>query len=125
MSAYEHQQRDDPLHDVQTVTLDPGQRAVISYELDDRGSRFFLPTLAVTKEPNSSYELELDGSRTFGPASIPPTDIDDDTETWRPPETFERTATVTVENLDDSVTRTYHVRLKGWERPPYSDEGGL
>lgn len=113
-----------PFNDVVTVTLDPGEEAVIGYEPEERRSRFVVPTVLMSKWQLSEYVVELDGVDRFGPASIPPSDIDDDSDTFRPPESFEDRMEVIVSNLSDS-TRTYHVQVVGWEeRLPVDRQAG-
>lgn len=124
MTKWDHQNRDNPFNEAASVTLDPGERAEVTFEPENRVSDYFLPTLAVSKHPNSSYEIQTDGTTLFGPAPIPPTDPDDDSDTFRPPETFADSAVVIVENLDSTATRTYYIQVIGWERRRYTDEGG-
>lgn len=120
----EHQDRDDPFNQAKAVTLDAGQEAEITFEPAERQSEYYMATLAISKRSDSSYRVETDGTNEFGPAPIPPTDIDDDADTFRPPATFEDSVTVTVANLDSSATRTYNLQVVGWERRRFTDEGG-
>lgn len=114
--------RDSPFNDVVSVSLDAGQEAVIGYEPEDRRSNFIVPTVAISKYPNSTYTVELDSQTRFGPAEIPPTDIDDDVETFVPAEAFSDRMEIVVSNLSSS-TRTYHIQVKGRERRGTVDQG--
>lgn len=116
-SQYDHRNRDQPFNETESVTIDSGQEGSVTFTLTGSRSRFFLPTLAISKKGGTTYELELDGQTVYGPAGIPPTDVDDDSDTFRPPEYFERKATVTITNTSANDGRTYFVQLVGWERP--------
>lgn len=103
-----------PFNDVVTVDLAAGEEAVIGYEPEDRRSRFVVPTVAASKRPDSDYKITLDGVTRFGTAAIPPTDIDDDADTFRPPREFSDRMEIVIGNLG-SGSRTYHVQVVGWE----------
>jgi len=40
-------------------------------------AEFRVGTVAISKRPDSEYVVRMDGETVFGPAPIPPTDIDD------------------------------------------------
>lgn len=125
MSRFDHVNRDDPFNESASVTLDAGQEATVTFSPDRKvQSTYFLATVAVSKFSDSDYEIETDGTTEYGPAPIPPTDPDDDSDTFRPPTTFEDMVTITVANLDSSATRTYYFQVVGWERRRLVDEGG-
>lgn len=124
MSDYKHEDRDDAFNEAVAITLSPGQRGTVTFEPEGRVSDYYLPTLAVSKHPNSTYKVETDGTTEYGPAPVPPTDVDDDSDTFRPPETFADEAVIVIENLDSSTTRTYFVQAVGWERRRFPGEGG-
>lgn len=124
MSRWDNENRDDHFNEATSVTLDPGQKGTITFEPEDRQSDYYLPMLAASKIEDSEYEILTDGTTTFGPAPIPPTDIDDDNQTFIPPETFSDYCDVEISNLG-SNTQTYIVQAKGWERRKRTDEGGL
>lgn len=98
-----------------TRRLDPGQQLTVTFSPKQQVSEFLLPILAISKYRNSSYEMWLDGERQYGPAPIPPTDIDDLTATFVPAKSFSSSMRVVVRNLDDTSTRTYSVQPIGWE----------
>lgn len=121
---YDHQDRDDPFNVVETVTLDPSEKATVTFTPDNRVSDYFLPVVAVSKYDQSTYRVSTDSTAEFGEASLPPTDPDDTADTFRPPETFSESCTVEITNLS-GVTRAYNIQLIGWERRRRIDEGGL
>lgn len=100
--------------DVETVELQPGQKATIRFAPTRSGSTFYTPVVAMSKERESSYEVKLDGSSAWGPAAIPPTDIDDLSYLWVPSKEFEDEMVAIIKNLG-SNTRQYHVLPVGWE----------
>ena len=116
-------ERDQPFLDTQSVLLGAGERAVLDYSLSDTRSQFHLVMAAISKHTESTYSIEVDGSDEYE-SPVPPTDIDNAQQTYIPPLVFDNSMTITVENLSDAE-RYYHCQIKGWERPPTVDEGGL
>lgn len=114
-------QTDKPFNDPESATLGSNEKWTVEFEATDQGTTFVLPELAISKRTQTTYEVQLDGTPVYL-ADIPPTDIDDSTQTWLPPKTFENQMTVIVRNFADS-TRTYQAQPKGWETPD-SLEGG-
>lgn len=98
-----------------SVDLSDGQEATVSYSPQQAGSTFFLAALGVTKATGTVYEVRADGDTIFGPAEIPPTDVDDMTVTWLPCKQFQGSLTVIISNVSGQ-TRTYHVQPIGFER---------
>ncbi|UWG46577.1 hypothetical protein HSRCO_0278 [Halanaeroarchaeum sp. HSR-CO] len=98
----------------QSATLDGNQKATMTWERERSGTTFYLPMLAASKEGDTTYEVKMDGSTIFGPAAIPPTDIDDKVAIWDPPKTFDSKLTVIIRNLG-TASRTYHVQPVGFE----------
>ena len=100
-----------------TAVLDPGQKAVAEWEPTQSGTTFFMPILAATKAPYTTYTVRADGSVIFGPDhSIPPTDVDDLTTVWWPPQEWQTSLQVTVKRLSTASTeQTYHIQPIGWE----------
>lgn len=108
---------DVPFNEPATVVLGPNEQGTVTFESSQRGSTFYLPLLAVSKRPSSTYEVRMDNGRTvFGPAAIPPTDVDDLAQTFHPCLQFTDKMQVIVSNLSGSTTRTYHVQPVGFER---------
>jgi hypothetical protein len=104
---------DRAINNPETAEVGPGERATFTWTPENTGTTFVLPELSVSKHPETTYEVKLDGSTRFE-APIPPTDIDDSGQTFLPPITFEQELTVIVRNFSDS-TRDYHAQPKGWE----------
>lgn len=98
----------------QSVELASGERATISWEPDRSGTTFFMHVLAVSKAADTTYEVRCDGRTVFGPAAIPPTDIDDLKAVWDPPQTFDTDLTLIIKNLGTG-SRTYHAQPVGFE----------
>ena len=97
-----------------TVDLDPAQRATVTFTPEQSGSTFYLHTLAVSKVEGTIYEVRDDDTEMYGPASVPPTDIDDLTVCWRPAKQFSRSLEVVIVNNSESE-QTYHVQPVGHE----------
>jgi len=106
---------DIPFNDPISRQLNGGQKLIITFDPTQRVTEFVLPVLAISKHPQSSYEVWLDGQQVYGPAPIPPTDIDDLTVTFLPAQRFEASMKVIVRNLSDNTPRSYSVQPVGWE----------
>lgn len=106
---------DVPYNDPITRILDPGQQLTVTFEPTQQVTQFILPILAISKHPESSYEAWMDGKRVYGPAPVPPTDIDDLAATFIPARRFSSSLTVYVRNLSDTTTRRYTIQPLGWE----------
>lgn len=104
-----------PVNEPVTVTLNSGEEASVTFSPIKQVSEHVVITLAVSKSADTTYTIEMDGTAVFGPASIPPTDIDDSVQTFMPPRDFSQHCKVKISNLGSSTT-TYHVQLVGFER---------
>ena len=99
-----------------TVDLDPGQQAAITFTPDQTGTVFRCPTVAISKFADSRYRITMDDSEEWGPEQFPPTDVDDMAVVWIPAKRWESQMVVTITDLRGSGnTRTYHVQPLGWE----------
>ena len=100
-----------------TAVLEPGQKAIAEWEPTQSGTTFFMPILAATKAPYSTYTIKADGTTIYGPDhSIPPTDVDDLATVWWPPQEWESNLTVTIKRLSAaSAPQEYHIQPIGWE----------
>lgn len=105
---------DVPFNEPQTVTLGANQQATVSFTPQQRNTTFVLPQVAISKAPTTTYTVRVDQQTVFGPAAIPPTDIDNSTQTFFPPRRFSNKLEILVVNVGSS-TRTYHVQPVGWE----------
>ncbi|GGK63509.1 hypothetical protein [Haloarcula sebkhae] len=106
---------DVPYNDPISRKIGPGKQLVVTFEPTQQVTEFILPTLAISKHPNSSYEVWRDDEKVYGPAPIPPTDIDDLTATWIPARRFSSKLRIIVRNLSETTARTYSVQPIGWE----------
>lgn len=106
---------DIPYNDPISRQLDGGQKLVVEFDPTQRVTEFVLPVLAMSKHPKSSYEVWLDDEQVYGPAPIPPTDIDDLTVTFLPAKRFQNSMRVIVRNLSTNTPRSYSVQPVGWE----------
>ena len=107
---------DVPLNEPVSVDLAGGEQATVTFTASTRTNEgFILPILAASKFSQSTYEVALDDENIYGPASIPPTDIDDLGVCWIPAWDFSQEIEVTVTNLSDTQRR-YDVQPVGFER---------
>jgi len=104
------------INETATATLAIGEQATFSFEADNRSQDLYLPIIAISKFPGFSYEVRRDGSDVYGPARLPPTDIDDLQPCFIPALDLSETMQVTVSNLSDR-DRVIHVQAVGWEPP--------
>ncbi|MFD1588716.1 hypothetical protein ACFR9U_17190 [Halorientalis brevis] len=98
----------------ETVALDPGQKATITVTPKQSSTTLRIVTPAMSKFKDSSYRVELDGNTVYGPAALPPTDVDDMAGMWRPAKRANNDVKLIIKNLS-SNPRTYHTQLVGWE----------
>lgn len=98
----------------ETVRLNGGQKATIAFEPKRSSSIVRVVTAAISKYPNSTYTVKLDGNTEYGPAALPPTDVDDMAGMWRPAKRAENDIEVIIKNVGQN-RRTYHSQLVGWE----------
>lgn len=96
------------------TTIPGSSEGTFTFSPTQAGATFYLPVLAATKRDNTTYEVRLDGNNVFGPAAIPPTDLDDLATTFMPPQTFGQELLVIITNTSGSG-RTYTVQPIGWE----------
>ena len=98
----------------ESVELQAGEKATIEWEPERSGTTFYMKVLAASKAKDTVYTIKADGSTIFGPAAVPPTDIDDLVAVWDPPKTFTTSVEITIKNLGTG-TRTYHAQPVGFE----------
>lgn len=103
-----------PLCEPETVELQGGQKATIEFSPERSSTTLQIVTPAVSKYSESSYEIRLDGNTKYGPAALPPTDVDDMAGMWRPARQAQNEVQIIIKNLS-GVSRTYHTQLIGWE----------
>lgn len=104
-----------PVNDPATTDVGPGQRATFTFTAATRTNNgFYLPVLAASKRSQTSYEVKLDGVNIYGPAAVPPTDIDDTAICFLPAFEFSQKIEVVIINMGDS-TREYTVQPIGFK----------
>ena len=105
---------DLPFNEPVTVTLGPSEFAQLKFTPQQTSTTFVLPILAASKEPGTEYRVKADGDVVYGPASVPPTDIDDLQVTFLPARKFETKLLVEIANVGAKEHR-YTVQPVGWE----------
>ncbi|MFC7069486.1 hypothetical protein [Halobaculum lipolyticum] len=106
---------DVPFNEPYTADLDDGEKVTVTFTPEQSGSVFYLPVLAISKVRGTIYEVRDDGSTQYGPAAIPPTDIDDTTVTFAPAKQFRDSLEVIIRN-NSGAPQTYHIQPIGFER---------
>jgi hypothetical protein len=99
-------------------SLDSQEKLTAEFVADQSETTIRLPVLAISKHPNMVYTVRVDGQSDpiYGPSRVPPTDPDNLEVTFLPAKTFDRSLTVTVENIDTgSTSRKVIVKAIGWE----------
>lgn len=109
-----------PVNIAETVDVPGGARATISFTPRESGTVFHIPTVAVSKIPNTTYEVVADDTVRFPQAAVPPTDVDDIGPVFFPSLSFRTELEVIIRNTD-SVSRTYAAQVSGWEE---REDGG-
>lgn len=105
-----------PINDPETVELAPGEQATVTYEPDKRVTEVRFPTVAISKDKHTTYRIRVDSDDKFGPADVPPTDVDDLGPTFLPALTMRRELVIEVTRLSSATgSVTYTVQPVGWE----------
>jgi hypothetical protein len=110
---------DVPINEPTGAEVAVGERVTFTFEQKNRVSELIIPIVAASKYAGCVYEIRADGRSRYGPAPIPPTDIDDLQVTFLPALRFEDRLTIEVTNLG-SVAREINAQPIGWE----PSEGG-
>lgn len=107
---------DRPFCEAVTVDLSTNEEFTATYYPSQNDAMFRVGAVAMSKRPESEYEVWMDQERVYGPSSIPPTDIDDMAMTFLPARGFRQSMTVIVRNLKSTTgTRRYSVQPVGYE----------
>ena len=109
----EPDETDKPFNEPVTNTLGPGQQVTVTFTATQRSGEFVVPALGISKHAAMTYEVRMDNETVYGPAEVPPTDIDDMGTTFYPPRRFSRTMEVRMTNLSSSTTRTTVAEARG------------
>jgi hypothetical protein len=105
---------DSPVNEPITRDVAAGTRLTARFVPEQRNTTFVLPIVAVSKRPNTTYEVRMDGNTVYGPAPVPPTDPDDLGVVWMPARQFSQSLEVVIRNLGSSE-RPYVIQPVGWE----------
>lgn len=106
---------DNPVNTAAGGEVPPGSKIVIEFEPEQRSTTFRMPVLAISKYPDAEYSIKADGEQIFGPAPVPPTDVDDLDVCFIPAVTWGSSIEVTARNLSEQSTRMFTAQLIGWE----------
>jgi len=107
---------DRPFCEPASVLLAAGEEATLRFEPVQNSAEFRIGTVAISKRPESEYVVRMDDETVYGPAPIPPTDIDDLEATFIPARGFEQSLEIIVRNLSDTTgTRRYSLQPVGYE----------
>ena len=107
---------DRPFCEPTSVTLGSNEEATLTFHPVQNTAEFRIGTVAISKRPDSEYVVRMDGEVVYGPAPIPPTDIDDLSVTFTPARGFEQSLSITVRNLQDTTgDRLYSIQPVGYE----------
>jgi|AntDeeMetagen681_2_1112603.scaffolds.fasta_scaffold22937_2 hypothetical protein len=107
---------DRPFCEPTSVSLDSNEEATLTFRPVTNDAEFRIGTVAISKRPDSEYVVRMDEEVVFGPAPIPPTDIDDLAVTFTPARGFEQSLSITVRNLQDTTgERLYSIQPVGYE----------
>jgi hypothetical protein len=101
-----------PVNDAEGVNLPAGQKGVFVFKPDASG--MWVDMVAASKYRGLTYEIKVDGDLRYGPAPIPPTDVDDSGVTHKPPMEVDRQLTLTVRN-PSGTDRAVDAQIRGWE----------
>lgn len=101
-----------PVNKPEVVDLPAGSKATFRFEPDASG--MWVDVVAASKYKGLTYELIVDDDTRFGPAGIPPTDVDDLATTHNPRLEVERHLKMIVRN-PSATDRTVAVQIRGVE----------
>jgi len=107
---------DRPFAETASVSLASGEEVTLEYQPVSNDAMFRVGTVAVSKRADTEYVVRMDGEVVFGPAPIPPTDIDDLQVTFTPALGFSQSMEVIVRNLSATTgERDYSIQPVGYE----------
>lgn len=107
---------DRPFCEPTSVQLGSNTEATLTFVPVQNDAEFRIGTVAMSKRPESEYIVRMDSEVVYGPAPIPPTDIDDLEVTFTPARAFSQSLELTVRNLENTTgTRRYSVQPIGYE----------
>jgi hypothetical protein len=95
--------------------LDEGEKLVATFTPEGATTDARLPIVAMSKFPGATYEVQIDGDTHYGPAAIPPTDVDDTDVTFLPAFQWSESIRGIVRNVSGGDQREATVQVIGWE----------
>ncbi|GAA0276961.1 hypothetical protein [Halobacterium noricense] len=107
---------DRPFCEPTSVLLGSNTEATLTFVPVQNDAEFRIGTVAMSKRGESEYVVRMDDEVVFGPAPIPPTDIDDLEVTFTPARAFSQKLELTVRNLSGTTgERRYSIQPVGYE----------
>jgi hypothetical protein len=105
---------DIPINEALTKEIPDGSKLIVTFTPEQRTTQFRLASLGISKHPQTTYEVRADGNNVYGPAPIPPTDVDDLVTTWIPTLAFSQKLQVVIRNVGEQA-RFYTLQPVGYE----------
>ena len=109
-------EQDRPFAETASVDLASGEEITLTYQPVSNDAEFRVGTVAISKREDTEYVLRMDDEVVFGPAPVPPTDVDDLQVTFTPALGFSQSLEVIVRNLSATTgERSYAIQPLGYE----------
>lgn len=102
-----------PVLDAVVETLKPGERLEV-VTVPDNSETVHIDCVAVSKFKGLTYEVKTDDVTRYGQVGVPPTDVDDLAQTFKPALKFTSKLKTIVRN-PSSTERLVIVQIRGWE----------
>jgi len=106
---------DLPYNETETGTLDEGQKLVAEFTPEGATTQARLPIVAMSKYPGATYEVQIDDDTVYGPAAVPPTDVDDTDVTFLPAYAWNEKVRCVVRNVSGGDQQDTTIQIIGWE----------
>ena len=106
---------DLPYNNAETATIDEGQKLVARFVPEGATTDARLPIAAARYHPGCTYEIRIDGETRYGPATIPPTDIDDLDVTFIPAYQWGDSVEIIIRNVSGGSQLAVAAQIVGWE----------
>lgn len=106
---------DRPYNVTETKVLDQGERMTATFTPEGATTDARMPIVAMSKYPGATYEVQIDDETRYGPASVPPTDIDDMTVTFIPAYRWNKKVKCIIRNVSGGNGRETTAQILGWE----------
>lgn len=102
-----------PVNEADGAEIPAGSRAEFAFTPDASGMH--VDAVAASKYTGLTYEVTVDDTNRFGPAPVPPTDIDDMVTTHNPRMEVSQKLVITVRNPSD-LDRYVAAQVRGAEQ---------